>query len=50
MALLEVLQRIFMMLDGGLELFNILGATLSKGCLRLAIPLLPFFGCCINLA
>jgi hypothetical protein len=42
-ALLEVLEGFFMMLDGGLQLFDVFSATFSKGRLCLTIPLLALF-------
>ena len=38
-TLLQVLQRVFMMLDRTLELLDILGTTLAESGLRLAIAL-----------
>lgn len=42
-ALLQRLQRLFVPLDGGLQLLDVLGAAFAKGRLSLAIPLLAFF-------
>lgn len=49
MALLQGLQGLFVPLDGGLQLFDILGPSLSKGCLGLAVPLFALFGSSVNL-
>ena len=49
MALLKVLQSVFMMLYGRFQLFDILGPSLSKCSLSLPIPLLSFFRCGIDL-
>lgn len=49
MALLHILQRILMMLDRCLELLDILGSTLAKSRLCLAIPLLALFRSCVDL-
>lgn len=38
-----------MLLDGCLELLNVLGPPLTKGGLSLTIPLLPLLGCCVDL-
>lgn len=42
-TLLEVLECFFMMLDGGFELFDILGPSFTECCLSLAISLLALF-------
>lgn len=44
MALLQVLQGVFMVLDGGLELLDVLGASLAEGGLSLAVALLALLG------
>jgi hypothetical protein len=41
MALLEVLESLFMVLDGSFELLDVLGTSLTERGLRLAISLLP---------
>lgn len=38
-----------MLLDGGLQLLDVLGPPLAKGGLGLTIPLLPLFGGGIDL-
>jgi hypothetical protein len=43
MTLLQALQRIFIALDGGLELTDILGPSLAEGSLRLSVALLTLF-------
>lgn len=43
MALLEILEILLMMLDGGLELLDVLGATLTEGRLCLTVTLFAFF-------
>lgn len=43
MTLLQTLQRIFIALDGGLELTDILGPSLAEGSLRLSVALLTLF-------
>jgi len=48
-ALLQRLQCLFMVLDGGLELLDVFGATLSERSLCLPVPLLALFGCGIYL-
>lgn len=50
MALLEILEILLMMLDGGLELLDVLGATLTEGRLCLTVTLFAFFRRGINLA
>ena len=40
MTVLEVLQRLLMVLDGALELLDILGAALAEGSLGLPVALL----------
>jgi hypothetical protein len=42
-TVLEVLQRLLVVLDGALELFDVLGAALAEGSLGLAIALLALF-------
>lgn len=49
MALLQSGQRFFIVLDRRLELFDVFGATLTKSCLRLSIPLLALFRCRVDL-
>ena len=39
-ALLQALQRVALLLDGGLELLDVLGAPLAEGGLRLPVALL----------
>jgi hypothetical protein len=41
MTLLEVLESLFMVLDGSFELLDVLGTSLTERGLRLAISLLP---------
>lgn len=48
-ALLETLQRILVLLDGGLELFDVFGPPLAEGSLSLTVPLLPLLGRCVYL-
>ena len=48
-TLLQGLQRLFMVLDGGLELLDVLGAPLSERSLGLPVPLLALLGCGIYL-
>jgi hypothetical protein len=43
-TLLQRLQRLFMVLDGGLELLDVLGAPLSERSLGLPVPLLALLG------
>ena len=43
MALLQCLESFFMMLDGRLELLDVLGPPLTKCSLSLSIPLLALF-------
>lgn len=50
MALLEALQRVFMLLDRRLQLLDVLGPPLTEGGLGLTIPLLSLFGCSVDLA
>lgn len=49
MALLQALQRLLIALDGGLQLADILGATLPEGSLGLAVALLALLGGGIDL-
>lgn len=49
MTLLQALQGILMLLDGGLQLLDVLGPPLAKGGLGLTIPLLPLLGGGIDL-
>lgn len=49
MILLESLQAIFIALDGGLELADILSATFTESRLRLSVALLTLLGGCIDL-
>ena len=49
MALLQCLQCLLMVLDGGLELLDVFGAPLTERSLRLPIPLLALFRRGINL-
>lgn len=42
MALLEALQLFLMVLDRGLQLFDIFGPSFSEGRLGLTVPLLSF--------
>lgn len=46
---MESLQALFIALDGGLELTDILGATFTESRLRLSVALLTFFGGRIDL-
>lgn len=48
-TLLQSLQCLFMVLDGGLELLDVFGAPLSECSLSLPIPLLALLGCGIDL-
>jgi hypothetical protein len=43
-TLLQGLQRVFMVLDGGLELLDVLGAPLSERSLSLPVSLLALLG------
>ena len=43
MALLQAGQVLLMLLDGGFELFDVLGASLTESCLCLAVALLSLF-------
>lgn len=43
MTLLQVLQRLFMVLDGLLQLLNVFGPPFSEGGLCLSISLFAFF-------
>ena len=43
-TLLQGLQRLFMVLDGGFELLDVLGAPLSERSLSLPVPLLALLG------
>lgn len=43
MAVLQILQRLFMVLDGALQLLNVLCASLAEGCLCLPVALLALF-------
>ena len=43
MTVLQVLQRLFMVLDRALQLLDILGPSLSEGSLCLPIALLALF-------
>lgn len=49
MALLQALQRVFMLLDGSFQLLNVLGPPLAESSLGLAVALLPLLGRCIYL-
>ncbi len=49
MALLQALQRIFMLLDGGFELLDVFGPPLTESSLGLAVALLPLLGRCVYL-
>ena len=49
-ALLKALQSLILLLDGSLELLDVLGPSLSKGGLRLAVTLLPLLRGRIDLA
>lgn len=49
MTILQVLQRLFVMLDGSLELLDVLCATFTKGGLRLSITLFALLRSGINL-
>lgn len=49
MILLESLQALFIALDGGLELADILGATFTESRLRLSVALLTLLRGCIDL-
>jgi hypothetical protein len=44
MALLQTLQGVFIPLDGGLQLADVLCPTLAECSLRLAVALLAFLG------
>jgi hypothetical protein len=48
-ALLEVLERLLLVLNGALELFDILGPTFTEGRLGLAVALLALLGRGIDL-
>ena len=50
MALLKVLERLFMMLNGRLQLLDVLGPPFTESRLCLTISLLPFLGRCVYLA
>lgn len=50
MTLLKSPQSLFVLLDGGFELFDVLGPAFSEGSLCLSIPLLAFLGGRIDLA
>lgn len=43
MTVLQVLQRLLVVLDGALQLLDVLGAALAKGGLRLPVALLALF-------
>lgn len=49
-TILQVLQRLLMMLDGALQLLDVLCAALTESGLGLAIALLALFGSGIDLA
>ena len=49
MTLLQTLQGILMLLDGCLELLDVLCPPLTKGGLSLTVALLPLLGCCVDL-
>ena len=49
MALLERGEGVVVLLDGGLELFDIFGATFTEGSLRLTVALLALFRRGVNL-
>lgn len=49
-ALLQVLQGVLMVLDGALELLDVLGAALTEGSLGLAVALLALLRSGIDLA
>ena len=49
MTVLQILQRLFVMLDGALELLDVLCAAFTKGGLRLSIALLALLRGGINL-
>jgi hypothetical protein len=49
MGSLKIMKIRFMDSNGFLQLLDVLGATLSKGCLSLTISLFAFFGGGINL-
>lgn len=44
MTVLQVLQRLLMVLDGALELLDVLSSTLAKGGLGLPVSLLALLG------
>jgi hypothetical protein len=48
-AVLQVLQRVFMVLNGALQLLDVLCATLTEGGLRLSVALFALFGRGIDL-
>lgn len=48
-ALLQARQGVFVLLDSGFKLLDILSATLAKGSLRLPVALLALFGSRIDL-
>ena len=50
MTLLQLLQGLFMVLDGALQLLDVLGSALAEGGLCLPVPLLSLLGRCIDLA
>ena len=48
-TLLEGLEGLFMVLDGRLQLFDILCASFPERRLSLTVPLLPLLRCCVYL-
>lgn len=50
MALLETSERFLILLDGCLQLLDVLRPSFPKGGLCLSIPLLSLLGRCVDLA
>ena len=49
MTLLEILECVFMMFNGRLQLLDVLRSSFTKGCLGLTVSLLSLLGCCVYL-
>ena len=49
MVLLETLKSFFMLLDSGFQLLDVFCSPFPESCLSLAIALLTFFRCRVNL-
>lgn len=49
MRRLQVVEVLLVDLDGLLELLDVLGTPLPESSLRLAVPLLPFLRCGVDL-